>query len=272
MRILVLGDAMKDVYWIGTVKRLNPEKHSAPLVDVSLRTELPGGAGNVNRNLHTLGLHTTLVSGSGMLEKNRLVDEFGVVARFDQEDYEIEPISEFPDGDFDAVVVSDYGKGSLNYGANAIRKYKVPMFVDTKNVPSMWTSSAVCMFPNEKEHLKYLRDYNFARVCFVKRGWVGAEFMRLGVRSERIVSYAKKVVNVSGAGDSVMAGYVAAYMACKKLGVEQRAAELEAGVFAMEMAAVAVANPLTHAPTIKELCEMFPHKSETYEKWQKVWS
>ena len=54
LRILVLGDVMLDRFLYGEVERISPE---APVPVVRLRETraMPGGAGNVARNIAALG-------------------------------------------------------------------------------------------------------------------------------------------------------------------------------------------------------------------------
>ena len=53
-RIAVVGDLMLDVYLWGNVTRISPEA-PVPVVNVKKRTFCLGGAGNVMRNISTLG-------------------------------------------------------------------------------------------------------------------------------------------------------------------------------------------------------------------------
>jgi D-beta-D-heptose 7-phosphate kinase/D-beta-D-heptose 1-phosphate adenosyltransferase len=57
-RVLVVGDLMLDVYLRGDVARISPEA-PVPVVQLSRRSETPGGAGNVLLNLAALGLRVT---------------------------------------------------------------------------------------------------------------------------------------------------------------------------------------------------------------------
>ena len=70
IRVLVLGDAMLDRFLYGDVDRISPE---APVPVVRLRRShaMPGGAGNVARNVSALG-GTAVLAG--------LVGEDGVCA------------------------------------------------------------------------------------------------------------------------------------------------------------------------------------------------
>jgi D-beta-D-heptose 7-phosphate kinase/D-beta-D-heptose 1-phosphate adenosyltransferase len=54
-RLAVVGDYMLDVYLFGDVNRISAEA-PVPVVSVERETRLPGGAGNVARNLCALGL------------------------------------------------------------------------------------------------------------------------------------------------------------------------------------------------------------------------
>src|SRR5260221_12969560 len=60
-RILCVGDVMLDHYVYGQVERVSPEAPIA-ILRVGRETRMPGGAGNVLRNLQALGAHTCFVS------------------------------------------------------------------------------------------------------------------------------------------------------------------------------------------------------------------
>jgi len=62
--VLVVGDAMLDRYVYGNVHRISPEA-PVPVLAVQRELALPGGAGNVVRNLTALGAAAALVSVVG---------------------------------------------------------------------------------------------------------------------------------------------------------------------------------------------------------------
>jgi D-beta-D-heptose 7-phosphate kinase/D-beta-D-heptose 1-phosphate adenosyltransferase len=62
--VLVVGDAMLDRYVYGNVGRISPEA-PVPVLAVSRELALPGGAGNVVRNLTALGAAAALISVIG---------------------------------------------------------------------------------------------------------------------------------------------------------------------------------------------------------------
>jgi D-beta-D-heptose 7-phosphate kinase/D-beta-D-heptose 1-phosphate adenosyltransferase len=62
--ILVVGDAMLDRYVSGQVERVSPEA-PVPVLNVQRELDMPGGAGNVVRNLGALGAAVAFVSVVG---------------------------------------------------------------------------------------------------------------------------------------------------------------------------------------------------------------
>ena len=62
--VFVVGDVMLDKYILGVVNRISPEA-PVPVLDVSKKSERPGGAANVALNLFGLQLHTILFSVIG---------------------------------------------------------------------------------------------------------------------------------------------------------------------------------------------------------------
>jgi D-beta-D-heptose 7-phosphate kinase/D-beta-D-heptose 1-phosphate adenosyltransferase len=63
-RVLVVGDAMLDVYLGGSVDRISPEA-PVPVVRVESETSAPGGAANVAMGVAALGAHCRLIAAVG---------------------------------------------------------------------------------------------------------------------------------------------------------------------------------------------------------------
>src|SRR2546427_2803857 len=63
-KIVVVGDAMLDVYLVGEVDRVSPEA-PVPVVTVHASRQALGGAANVAANVATLGAECRLVAGVG---------------------------------------------------------------------------------------------------------------------------------------------------------------------------------------------------------------
>src|ERR1700750_3023150 len=62
--VMVIGDVMLDRYVYGTVERISPEA-PVPILRGERATAMPGGAGNVMRNLTALGAAVSFISVVG---------------------------------------------------------------------------------------------------------------------------------------------------------------------------------------------------------------
>ncbi|MEP7347475.1 MAG: bifunctional ADP-heptose synthase [Gemmatimonadaceae bacterium] len=148
-RVVIVGDAMLDVYLYGDVERISPEA-PVPVVRVRERRYALGGAANVAQNVAAAGASGLLVAtvgndaagqrlramlaalsadAQGLIEvgrptttKTRLVARAQQVVRFDEEEDEdlstsdVARIGERLDAllaDADALVLEDYNKGVL---------------------------------------------------------------------------------------------------------------------------------------------------------------
>lgn len=149
--ILVAGDLILDRYVWGKVERISPEA-PVPVVEVQRMEDRLGGAGNVVRNLATIGAKPSVVGtvgsdeeGSAMMRlfeesgadtkgvvidssrpttlKTRVIAHTQQVVRIDREKRTGEPaeisqrVAERLEGAIDgakAVILSDYGKGAVS--------------------------------------------------------------------------------------------------------------------------------------------------------------
>jgi rfaE bifunctional protein kinase chain/domain len=151
IRILVAGDVMLDAYISGSADRISPEA-PVPVVGVSQRRYLPGGAANVAANILALGSRVALAGVTGVddsaVRLRRELERTGVnmdalvedamrqtttktritaagqqIARFDEEDRS--PLPEAAAAllrarcddllsNVDACVISDYAKGVVS--------------------------------------------------------------------------------------------------------------------------------------------------------------
>ena len=173
-RVLVVGDAMLDRYWIGEVERISPEA-PVPIVRVDHEEERAGRAANVARNAAALGAQVTLLSVVGadeagarleaLLRRERVQPKLHhdraikttvklrVIAGRKQQllrvDFETAPTREMLASklrDFeqmlasvDVVVLSDYGKGGLTHIVKMIdmaRRAGKRVLVDPKGLPN----------------------------------------------------------------------------------------------------------------------------------------
>ena len=188
-RVLVVGDAMLDRYWMGAVERISPEA-PVPIVRVDQEVERPGGAANVARNAAALGARVTLLSVVGADEPGarlesllkrervhaRLHHDHGlkttvklrVIAGRNQQllrvDFETPPSHEVLASklrDFeqtlaqtDVVILSDYGKGGLKHIVRMIamaRRAGKMVLVDPKGADYGRYRGATLITPNRAE-------------------------------------------------------------------------------------------------------------------------
>lgn len=188
-RVLVVGDAMLDRYWIGEVNRISPEA-PVPIVRIDHEEERAGGAANVARNAAALGAHVTLLSVVGADEAGarleallkrervhpRLYHDRGikttvklrVIAGRKQQllrvDFETAPtrdvlatkLRDFEQllGGVDVVILSDYGKGGLTHIVKMIglaRRAGKKVLVDPKGDDYSRYRGATLITPNRSE-------------------------------------------------------------------------------------------------------------------------
>ncbi|MBC5766898.1 D-glycero-beta-D-manno-heptose-7-phosphate kinase [Ramlibacter albus] len=187
-RVLVVGDAMLDRYWHGTVERISPEA-PVPVVKVTREEERIGAAANVAYNVVTLGARASflgvigddepghrlekLLTTSGIqthLKRDtglRTTVKLRVIGRQQQllrMDFENEPDHEVLSAQneaFDAllarheaVLFSDYGKGGLTHIAQMIERSRAAnksVLIDPKGSDYSRYRGASVITPNRAE-------------------------------------------------------------------------------------------------------------------------
>ena len=186
--VLVVGDAMLDRYWFGSVDRISPEA-PVPVVRVEREEERLGGAANVALNVKTLGAQATLLTVVGADEParllRRLLEQQGVNALLGNDpklhtivklrvigrsqqliriDFENQPDHEVLSAmladyervlpDHAAVLFSDYGKGGLTHIPRMIelaRRANKPVLIDPKGSAWHRYAGATVVTPNRAE-------------------------------------------------------------------------------------------------------------------------
>jgi len=268
LRVAVIGDFLNDHYHIGEATRLSAEV-PIPIVKIIDKFMLPGGAGNVARNLQQLGVATTWYIGEGPMPiKNRLMVGDHQLARWDEDDF-CQPWEGPFDYYYDAFVVADYGKGSITPEViEKIKKFKGPIFVDTKKDPSCWSGVATAIFPNAKEWGQFELAYaSFDGMVVGKDGAKGLTIYKngQGVITES-PAQARFVRSVNGAGDTVMAAFVYKYLTDGKDEWGEQGQQYfyqNCLDFANAAAAIAVEHPYTYAPSLAEVEERYYNGTES---------
>src|SRR6478735_1907872 len=180
-RVLVVGDAMLDRYWFGTVERISPEA-PVPVVRVNPAKEQErlGGAANVAANVKALGVQTSLITAIGDDEHGHRLEslferkpglttivKLRIIGRSQQllrVDFEEEPGYEVLQGmlpfyetalaQSNAVLFSDYGKGGLTHITKMIELARAagkPVLIDPKGDDYSRYKGATVITPNRAE-------------------------------------------------------------------------------------------------------------------------
>ena len=215
-KVLVIGDSCSDVFRYGTCDRLSPEAPVAVMKPI--RTTGNGGmAINLLDNLLALGVEADIITNDIRPVKTRYVDEVSnqMLLRVDEAD-EIRPITadtlqHIEYGQYVAIVISDYNKGYLSEEdiEYITTKHKL-VFIDTKKKIGEWIQGIEVIKINEKEaqeNSEWLTKY-FEGELVVTLGKRGARlwFTEIPIEEEL------EVRDLSGAGDTFLAGLVADYI------------------------------------------------------------
>jgi rfaE bifunctional protein kinase chain/domain len=280
--VLVVGDVMLDRYWFGDVSRISPEA-PVPVVLIKDEDERLGGAANVAWNCKELKARTRLLSVVGRDEPGaklaRLLKEMGVEASLHRDrklhttqklriiargqqllrlDFERPPSSEVLASkladfkralpDFDAVILSDYGKGGLAHIVEMIRSARRAgkrVLVDPKGDDYSRYKGASVITPNLAElrevigrwdgeqdlrrRAQALRAKLGLEALLLTRGADGMTLFRgskvLSVKAEK-----REVADVTGAGDTVIAALAVMLAAGAGMDNAMRVANRAAGI------------------------------------------
>ncbi len=278
---------MLDRFVRGRVDRISPEA-PVPVVHVSHEEERLGGAANVAANLAALGVDTHMYSLcgkdpaadrlSGLLErrgiksggvvrsdtrcttlKTRIMAGNQQVVRIDREtpgpldEVDRDPLlSRLQEqGPFDAVVISDYGKGVVSEELMTLmrqwRDRGSLVVVDPKQGNFELYRGVTAITPNEKEaaaacHERIEGEADAARVGAILRERLKADLILLtrgenGIcllqsddRVHHFPTEAREVYDVTGAGDTVIAVFTAILAAKASSELATRMANAAAGV------------------------------------------
>ncbi len=238
-RVVVVGDAMVDVWVHGRVDRISPEAPVPVFVEERRQTR-PGGAGNVVENLRALGCtvgYPYTVKGA---TKTRYVVNNQQIFRADEEDCSaidettqqrsFERATQEP---CDVMILSDYAKGalpaSLCQRMIAWAKAKgVKVVVDPKGADWSKYAHADAITPNQREW-EAMVDCPPHGATLVTLGARGMHLHWLGEHTE-IPATNSGPVDVTGAGDTVVAVLAAALAVGFDLEQAARLANAAAGV------------------------------------------
>lgn len=256
-RVLVVGDVMLDRYWHGGTSRISPEA-PVPVVRVEDAEDRPGGAANVALNITSLGGHAALagvigdddnaeilqasLAASGVstyfqcsagiptITKLRVMSRNQQLLRLDFEQRlnsvdTSELVSQVEQvlPDCDVVILSDYGKGTLNQVENLIANARAEgkrVLIDPKGQDFSKYRGASLITPNLTEfeavvgHCatdaelssrgEALRAELELEALLITRSEKGMTLIREGHAPLHLPTRAQEVFDVTGAGDTVI--------------------------------------------------------------------
>jgi len=220
MKVLVIGDSCTDVFVYGYCKRLCPEG-PIPIFEPSRTITNMGMAGNVVANLKALGAEKVeLVTNKEQITKTRYVEEKAnhLIIRIDSNDKVSNSfdIKRVPFNDYDAVIVSDYNKGYLTYDdLESISNSHPLTFIDTKKpiTDKLKNYSYIKINEWEWEQCKDTNYEDWREKLIVTMSERGAMFNGITYPVNNDI----EVRDLSGAGDTFMAGLVISYLKTKDI-------------------------------------------------------
>jgi len=286
-KILVIGDLMIDHYLWGSCERISPEA-PVQVINVGDESMSLGGAGNVVNNLKALGAQVDVISVIGNCEtsgklkallanikvntkylitqnkrittkKTRIISSQQQVVRYDHEstdeisdESQKSILASFEKlvSNYDAVLLSDYGKGvltiKLTQSLIAIaNNQNKKVLVDPKGLDYSKYRGSYLLTPNKKEaseatkininddasltkaitQLKTEYDLDVSLITLSERG--------VAIYDDKLRVYptvSREVFDVTGAGDTVLASLGFALACGYKIDAAVEFANLAAGV------------------------------------------
>lgn len=258
----VIGDLILDRYTWGDSRRISPEA-PVPVVDVNRHSTKLGGAGNAAQTMSVLGADVTLFSRIGddpagntlrkkiqeqgltfstlpnhsdrpTTVKTRVIAEGQHLVRIDEEDRATITCEELLANEvslrqqyqsFDAILISDYGKGvfseeTLPVFLDWLRSSEIPVIVDPHTRHFTLYENVTLLTPNENEFREGVGDHGpdpavlselaqkafstiSAKSLLVTRGEQGMVLFEPGEKPYSIDTEVQEVYDVTGAGDTV---------------------------------------------------------------------
>ena len=298
--ILIAGDIMLDRYWHGPAQRISPEA-PVPVVQVSETENRAGGAGNVALNITSLGAKASLIAATGddeesdvlqnllsdqgieshfikvknsrTITKLRVISHHQQLIRLDFEDgfgeYQSSSMTERFKQQLDqvnAVILSDYGKGSLGDIQSLItlcRQHNTPVLIDPKGTDFEKYRNATLLTPNLSEFEAVvgacaddetlvekgtaLLEKLTIDALLVTRGAQGMTLLQRGAEPFHLGTQAREVFDVTGAGDTVIASLATALAAGQDLRSATSLANLTAGIVVGKLGTATASIEEVHA-------------------------
>ena len=228
MNILVIGDSCTDVFVYGDITRLTPEA-PVPVFNPIRETSNDGMAKNVTNNVEALGINVVTITNPNSIRKVRYVDKKSnqLVLRVDEHDYCERVAVELPKGnkcqielseevEVNAIIISDYCKGFLDKDdIKWICDNNKNVFVDTKKKLGKWIDNATYIKINAleySENKEFFEDNLITDKTIITQGNKGCIFKQKIYPTKDV-----PVKDISGAGDTFLAGLVVSFLKTKDI-------------------------------------------------------
>lgn len=239
-QILLVGDNGIDQYQYGTVTRISPEA-PVPIINYTHSITKPGMAANVKDNLEKLGCDVEFLHGLKTSVKTRIIDSKSKqhLLRIDQ-DQPSKPVKILTaDLDqYDAIVVSDYNKGSVEYETieNLRNNYSGPIFVDTKKGDLARFEGCYVKI----NQLEYEAAKTYPTELIVTLGRDGVRYKGYKIKAPQVEAF-----DVCGAGDTFLSALTFEYIRTQDI--------LKAIEFATTAAGITIQHVGVYSPTLTEI-------------------
>ena len=214
-KVLVIGELCTDVFKYGVTNRKSPEGNGPVFIQTDIVSS-NGMAGNTAMNLEAMGLDVDTYFDNGKIMKTRYVnrDTNELYLRVDTDDVTDRiDIYDLPDlVRYDVVVISDYCKGFLT-GEDIDKIASMAKFtiLDTKKKLGDWCKNVSFIKVNRNEaynnrDIIYQNKWLEDKLIITLDG-IGACYKDKVISTEYVEN-----ADVSGAGDTFVAGFVARYL------------------------------------------------------------
>ena len=214
-KVLVIGESCTDIFIYGTSERKSPEGKGPVFVPISETYGL-GMAGNTANNLMAMGLDVDTYFDKGDITKTRYVnkDTNELYLRLDENDI-TDRIDTFDLPDlvkYDAIIISDYCKGFLTEkDIDKIASLHNLVILDTKKKLGDWCKNITYIKINRLE-------WEVSKDVIRDNEWLFDKIIctldKTGTAHKHTTYAVKPIKNadVSGAGDTFVAGFVSKYL------------------------------------------------------------
>jgi D-beta-D-heptose 7-phosphate kinase/D-beta-D-heptose 1-phosphate adenosyltransferase len=221
-KVLVIGESCTDIFIYGTSERKSPEG-KGPVFIPKYEKYGVGMAANTTNNLAAMGVDVDMLSDNGNIIKTRYVNEDTneLYLRVDENDLVNRiNIDDLPDlNQYSAIIISDYCKGFLEEEDIAkIASMHDLVITDTKKKLGDWCIDLKFIKVNRLEWVNskdIIRDTEWLFdkiICTLdKKGTTYKHTTYPVIPIEN--------ADVSGAGDTFIAGFVARYLDSEDIGI-----------------------------------------------------